>query len=380
MDAVISLLILAVLPHLVVSEVPTVAPYRSVVEIVSGRSRIFSGEPLRLRCNIDDFYKSTWNYLWFRGSVQLPQSGEIFPLWKANIKESGKYSCQGEKETQIGSIKTHRSPPVEINVDGGFVILETPQHPILVGDSPHLLCRVRGQVPVHQTVLYRDGTEVMVQNGSSLYLRLPHVTLRDQGMYSCRASWDTKRQTYSVLSVTTPVNILEVLTLPVLEIDDKNLQPTGNKIKLICHTQYNAHAPAPPVNYYFYKNNHLLGPAKSQNHIYVTRAPGWYSCRAKVPKLDIMRWSEPKSFGEVTGLEISFPNGHHHHHRNQMSSSPSVSHPHFSSNPPTQPTTPKHLDPTLSFDLDTELHLELPVLTSRPPPDQFPGQTNTPEP
>ncbi|MEQ2196942.1 hypothetical protein XENOCAPTIV_018709, partial [Xenoophorus captivus] len=105
------------------------------------------------------------------------------------------------------------------------------------------------------------------------------------------------------ISVATPVNILGELTMnvPVLEIDAEGIELEVTKINLICHLQYNARAPAPPVNYYFYKNNNLLGPSTSLNHIKVRQAPGWYSCRAKVPKLDIIRWSEPKSFGKVTG-------------------------------------------------------------------------------
>ncbi|KAM4743507.1 Fc receptor-like protein 5 isoform 2-T2 [Anableps anableps] len=301
MEAVISILVLSLLPQLVVPDVPTTTSYRAIVEIVSGNSRIFSGEHLHLRCNIPDIYKASWNYMWFRGPVQLPQYGEIFHLWNANVKESGKYSCQGKKETQVGSIKTQRSLPKEIHVDGGFAILQTPQHPILVGDTLDLKCRLRGNAPIHQTILYKDGIKVMVQSGSSLYFHLTNVTLEDEGAYSCRASWDLSRRTHSVISVPTLVNILEILTEPVLQIDRDNPQLEKNKMNLICHLQYNARAPAPPVSYYFYKNNNLLGPATSLNHIHVREAPGWYRCRAKVPKLDIMRWSEPQSFGEVTG-------------------------------------------------------------------------------
>lgn len=72
-------------------------------------------------------------------------------------------------------------------------------------------------------------------------------------------------------------------------------------MKLICHVQYNARAPAPPVHYYFYRNSNQLGTATSENHVLVRQTPGYYSCRARVPKLVLSRWSEPKSFGEITG-------------------------------------------------------------------------------
>lgn len=99
------------------------------------------------------------------------------------------------------------------------------------------------------------------------------------------------------------LSISEVLTQPVLEIvADDNLVP-AEMIKLICHLQYSAPAPAPPIHYYFYKNNNRLGTATSVNHDLVRRTPGQYSCRAKVPQLQVSRWSETKSFGQETGTK-----------------------------------------------------------------------------
>lgn len=93
------------------------------------------------------------------------------------------------------------------------------------------------------------------------------------------------------------VCISEVLSQPILEIVPNNNLIPVNRMKLICHVQYNAPAPAPPVHYYFYRDNERLGTATSENNDLVRRTPGQYSCRAKVPELGIARLSEPKSFG-----------------------------------------------------------------------------------
>lgn len=74
-------------------------------------------------------------------------------------------------------------------------------------------------------------------------------------------------------------------------------------MKLICHVQYNAPAPAPPVNYYFYKNNSRLGVATSENYNEVRQIPGHYSCKARVPLLNLSRLSEPKAFGQESGTK-----------------------------------------------------------------------------
>lgn len=92
---------------------------------MSGHSKIFSGENIRLRCSVPDGNRSTWSYLWFRGSEQLPQSGEHLVLWKARVQESGKYYCQGLRDTAVGDIRTQLSLPVEITVDGRSLFIST---------------------------------------------------------------------------------------------------------------------------------------------------------------------------------------------------------------------------------------------------------------
>ncbi|XP_034460259.1 Fc receptor-like A isoform X1 [Hippoglossus hippoglossus] len=299
MDAVISFLLILTLAPVA----PLETSFRAVVERVLGEARIFSGEEVRLRCSVPDTHRSRWDLQWFKGSEKLIQSGEHLVLWKARVNDSGKYYCQGVRDTLVGNIDTLKSLPVEINVDGGWAILQVPPHSGLVGQTLTFTCRVRGNPPIHEVILYRDKVEVMKQRGLDPHFHLNHLTLEDQGMYSCRASWDTDRRTRSVLSVDASVQVLEVLTQPILEIVEHDQQ----LIKLICHLQYNAHAPAPPINYYFYKNNQRLGTATSENSDLVRQSPGRYSCRAKVPQLDISRWSEPKSFGQVAGRESTPP-------------------------------------------------------------------------
>ncbi|XP_011480805.1 low affinity immunoglobulin gamma Fc region receptor IV [Oryzias latipes] len=299
MDTCIVLLVLALLPQLVMCNVPMVTSFRAIVELVSDNSRIFTGESLHLRCSIPDIHGSNWSVEWFRGSEKLPETGENFKLWNAKIKASGKFSCQGARKTMIGIIRTLQSVPVEIEVDGGWAILKPPSRSTLVGDTLKLSCRLRGFPPIHETILYKDGIEVMRQIGQNVSFYLSNVTLGDSGMYSCRVSWDVRRRTYSVTSVNTPVHILEVLSQPLLEIHADIKLYGAKKMKLICHVLYNARAPAPPVHYYFYKNNEQLGMAKSKNYDLVTKALGQYSCRVKVPQLDLVRRSKPSSFGDL---------------------------------------------------------------------------------
>lgn len=93
-------------------------PYRAVAEMVLGDSRIFSGESVKFRCSIPDAHMSTWQYRWFKGSEELHDHGQDLFLWKARIDDTGKFSCQGVRDTVVGEIHTLQSLPVEIFVDG----------------------------------------------------------------------------------------------------------------------------------------------------------------------------------------------------------------------------------------------------------------------
>ncbi|KAK5929443.1 hypothetical protein CgunFtcFv8_010672 [Champsocephalus gunnari] len=331
MNPVIFLCVLSMLPQL---GALSVAPFRAVVEMVSGDSRIFSGESVRLKCSVPDV-RSSWSHLWFRGSEQLPQRGQHLILWEMKVQESGKYYCKGVRDSHVGDVITLQSLPLEINVDGGWLILQVPAEPSLVSD-----------------------------------------TLKEQGVYSCRASWDTDRRTHSVISADASVQILDVLSLPVLEIvADSDLIPV-NKMKLICHLQYNARAPAPPINYYFYKNDIRLGIATSENHDLVRRTPGQYSCKAKVPVLGISRWSEVKSFEQAKGRGIMLHPDLRP--RNSRPFAPSISSPQTSRPPADEPT---EVQPSLHQSTQTPTFTEptevSSIQTSSPAPKPSQPAPNT---
>lgn len=86
--------------------------------------------------------------------------------------------------------------------------MQVPPHPKLEGNTLKITCRVRGKPPLHDTILYKDGVEVVRQSGPTTDFYLTDLKIKDGGMYSCRASWNYNSRTYSVISLSTPVQVL----------------------------------------------------------------------------------------------------------------------------------------------------------------------------
>ncbi|KAM9452960.1 Fc receptor-like A [Salvelinus alpinus] len=300
MKLLLSLLVVSTLPKWAVPQVlPTSAPLTALAELVNGGPWIFSGERVRLKCSVPGNVSAEWRYQWFRGREQLQES-EYFVLWKARPQQSGKYYCQGLRTTWISTQHTLHSLPIEIEVDGGWAILQAPPLPMLVGETMTLMCRVRGNPRLTEVILYKDGVELQRQSGPVLCVT--NLTLQDHGSYWCRASWDGRRQTNSVISVAAPVSIIEVLTEPMLEIVPNDPLIHKDRMLLVCHVQLNAREPVSHIHYYFYQDGLSLGPASSQDRVAVLRDSGRYWCKASIPTLGLKRLSEPVPYGRVTGI------------------------------------------------------------------------------
>ncbi|KAL0973081.1 hypothetical protein UPYG_G00198690 [Umbra pygmaea] len=293
MKLLLSLLVISALPQWSVTQV--IPTPKAVAGLVTSGPWIFSGENVRLNCSVPGSLFD-WKYHWFMDG-ELLQESKYLMLWKARPQQSGKYYCQGIRTTWIGKTRTLHSLPIEIKVDGGWAILLAPPHPMLVGETMTLMCRVRHNPLLKEVILYQDGEEILRQ--SSPELRVTNLTLQHHGSYSCRATWDERRSTTSVISMGAPVSVVDVLTEPLLEIVPKDPLIPKERMLLVCHVQLNAREQDLIINYYFYQDGQRLGPASSNDRIAVPRMPGQYWCTTTVPTLGLNRISEPATYGRL---------------------------------------------------------------------------------
>ncbi|XP_075996434.1 high affinity immunoglobulin gamma Fc receptor I-like isoform X2 [Genypterus blacodes] len=347
MDAVVSLLVALTLPQFIVSSTVYVASIQAVLTQIEGEPRIFSGEGARLRCNIPDDKKSTWQYQWFREGELLSQNGEDFILWNAEPKHGGKFYCQGFRETAVGITRTRPSLLLEINVDGGWAILQFTSSSSIVGEDVTMTCRTRSSPQLKEVILYKDGVETIRQHSPQFILS--RVRVEDQGLYSCRSTWDIQMRSHSAHSVAVQLYISELLTQPILEIISYNVPVT--MLRLVCHVQYSARPPAPPINFYFYKNGKSLATATSENTLLAKKSAGLYHCKARVPVFNVVKMSEPKNYGQAPGSKQRSAEGGADPHATlppaveTVPASPSPQQSHSSVPPPHPLTTVEHFTP-----------------------------------
>ncbi|XP_038831544.1 basement membrane-specific heparan sulfate proteoglycan core protein-like [Salvelinus namaycush] len=100
------------------------------------------------------------------------------------------------------------SNAVNITVDAGDVILESPVHPVTEGDSVTLRCKYWTTSSNIKADFYKDG--VLIKNGTTGEMTIPAVSKSDEGFYKCKypdkgespESWVTVRGSVVSISLT----------------------------------------------------------------------------------------------------------------------------------------------------------------------------------
>ncbi|CAL8375209.1 unnamed protein product [Gadus morhua 'NCC'] len=259
-----------------------------------GPSAVFHGESIRLTCDVTD-PRSTWEHVWFRDDQRLDRRGELTILSTA-VGDAGNYTCRGERRGAGGIIYTPKSLPHSISIDMGNVLL-TVRQPVLVGTTLDAQCRVRGTPMLTEVCLYKDDVLVSSRTDGMADFTLPNVNLTYQGTYHCLAGWFDGQQNLAK-SLGNPVTVEVVVSKPILSLEE-NANPKRKDMTLNCTFTFIKPDPAAEVHVYFYRDGTKLeGIARSQKRarLVVLAKEGEYSCGARVPSLNLYKWSEPRKY------------------------------------------------------------------------------------
>ncbi|XP_051963412.1 high affinity immunoglobulin gamma Fc receptor I-like [Xyrauchen texanus] len=272
-------------------EEPTAARVLANITLSKGEIQVFTGEDLKITCSVPEDPSSSWRYKWFRDGAEIGLDG----FREIRIEHSGEYSCQAEKDTEKRPfvLSTLPSLPLNLHVDRGWVLLQTPATPAIIDDTVILTCRIRNNPMAREVCFYKEASEIQCHNSKQLILT--RATLEDGGIYWCRASWIQGNELHSAQSVPTPVTVLDKLNTPQLAIVSGRIV-LGQEVHLRCNTQLNVKREDLHIEYYYMKNNSWLAPSSSSNTFIIRNVQhqdaGTYTCKAKVRILDVERLSD----------------------------------------------------------------------------------------
>ncbi|XP_062371794.1 Fc receptor-like protein 5 [Sardina pilchardus] len=105
----------------------------------------------------------------------ISEAGSSCSIRSLLQSHSGVYWCQSESGEQ--------SNPVNITIQDGIVILESPVHPVTEGDPLTLRCRYRYQPSNVSADFYKDGT--LLQTSTTGEITIPAVSQSHEGLYKC---------------------------------------------------------------------------------------------------------------------------------------------------------------------------------------------------
>nr|XP_055069784.1 uncharacterized protein LOC129450799 [Misgurnus anguillicaudatus] len=146
----------------------------------------FRGKEFSLHCSVNDGNSTGWILWRLKGaeviSGCLPLNGTESPGNTENCrftdidsKNSGLYWC----ESSDGDKKSNS---VNITVSYGEIVLLSPVHPVMRGESITLECK-SWLYELSQTLLYKNGVQVLSVNGTQMTIE--NVTQDDEGFYKC---------------------------------------------------------------------------------------------------------------------------------------------------------------------------------------------------
>ncbi|XP_071235015.1 low affinity immunoglobulin gamma Fc region receptor III-A-like [Salvelinus alpinus] len=130
-------------------------------------------------------------------------TGSTCPIRSTYTWYSGVFWCE--------SGSGEYSNAVNITVDAGDMILESPVHPVTEGDSVTLRCKYWTTSSNIKADFYKDG--VLIKNETTGEMTIPAVSKSDEGFYKCKypdkgespESWVTVRiSPGSVVSISLP--------------------------------------------------------------------------------------------------------------------------------------------------------------------------------
>ncbi|XP_060776467.1 cell adhesion molecule DSCAM-like [Neoarius graeffei] len=218
------------------------------------RTQHFTNDSLSLSCNSTDQSRSTgWTVRRYTHSEGVLDCSPC-KISSLSTSYTGVYWCHSESGENRN--------PVNITVQDGDVILESPVHPVSEGHPQTLRCLYRNPKPSNlQGDFYKDGSVLQTQTTGEMIIH--KVSKSDEGFYHCKhpergeslKSWVSVRLLVSLI----PVAHVQGRVKAVVSIQPDTHVFIGEGVTLRCGTQGGGDTQRP---YSWYKNNSTLSEGR----------------------------------------------------------------------------------------------------------------------
>ncbi|XP_029616313.1 low affinity immunoglobulin gamma Fc region receptor II-c-like isoform X1 [Salmo trutta] len=173
------------------------------LKIRPNRTQHFTSKSLSLSCE-EKRHSTGWRLKRYREKAVESEcvsnwgsiAGYTCTIRSTRKKDSGVYWCE--------SGSGEYSNAVNITVDVGPLILESPPYPITEGDSVTLSCSNRYQEtnPDPKVGFYKDG--VLIRNETTGEMTIPAVSKSDEGFYKCKSNEGESPESWVTVRGVTP--------------------------------------------------------------------------------------------------------------------------------------------------------------------------------
>lgn len=149
---------------------------KAVVKLDPAWVRVLEEDRVTLRCQ-GTFSPEDSSTKWFHNESQIAHQRANYVIASVRVKDSGMYRCRTALSTM--------SDPVQLEVQIGWLLLQTTKWLFQEGDPIHLRCHSWQNRPVRKVTYLQNGIgKKYFHNNTELLI--PKATHEDTGSYFCR--------------------------------------------------------------------------------------------------------------------------------------------------------------------------------------------------
>uniref|UniRef100_A0AAZ1XLX5 Ig-like domain-containing protein n=1 Tax=Oreochromis aureus TaxID=47969 RepID=A0AAZ1XLX5_OREAU len=223
-----------------ITTLTVLSPPKPTVTLQTPWTRIYRGDRVTVRCEIQGGEGAQWTYEWRRGQVNIRETSNEYRINRFNESDGGGYSCRGRRSSSWTEWSDSTSLRVTVPTKP-TVTLQPSWTQIYSGETVTVRCEIQGGEGAQWTYEWRPAKLNTTPTSNEHRFT---VTESDSGGYSCRGIRDYLVTEWSdIITLTASYK-----PRPVLTVSPSWLSP-GASVTLNCQVEH----PSAGWSFYWYK-------------------------------------------------------------------------------------------------------------------------------